>query len=306
LDPQTEEAGFIANSSGAVYYDSPNIPEQEVVMLTVHVALVSDTDAVSPREVTRVAAALDRQVTRDFDPLWGVRATVDPFFSLEDIPVGYWRIILRDGIKVKGADGFHKDRFGQPFALMALTDSWSLTASHECLEMLADPFGDRMVPGPAIEKGQGRVSYLVEVCDPPESEEFAYTVNDVLVSDFITPQYFDPVKVEGVRYSFTGAVEHPRQVLEGGYLSWRNQTNEHIEQLFVTNGKREVADLGVWHPSSRSVREFVDRETEHPKLENGLSQQNERLKAAVEAERDNKRARQHAAELLHEDIEMLL
>jgi len=274
-------------------------------MLTVHVALVSDTDAVSAREVTRVAAALDKQVTRDFSPLWGGPATVDPFFDLEDIPVGSWRIVLRDRIKAPGADGFHKDRFGQPFALMELTDSWSLTASHECLEMLADPFGDRMIPGPSIKKGQGRVSYLVEVCDPPESEEFAYTVNDVLVSDFITPAYFDPVKAEGVRYSFTGAVKHPRQVLEGGYVSWRNQTNEHIEQLVVRKGKEEFRDLGVWHPSSKSVREFVDRKTEHPELEHGLDQQNEHLKAAIDAEQTNKRARQRAAELLREEIEAL-
>ncbi len=274
-------------------------------MLTVHVALVRDTDAVSAQEITRVAAALDKQVTRDFGPLWGVLATVDPVFSLEDIPVGYWPIVLRDRIKAPGADGFHKDRFGQPFARMALTDSWSLTASHECLEMLADPFGDRMIPGPSIRKGRERVSYLVEVCDPPESEEFAYTVNDVLVSDFITPAFYDPVKVAGVRYSFTGAIEHPRQVLEGGYISWRNQTNEHIEQLIVKNGKNHFKDLGVWHPSSRSVREFVDRKTEHPELENGLSQQNERLIAAIEAEQNNKQARQRAAELLREELNAL-
>ena len=132
-------------------------------------------------------------------------------------------------------------------------------------------------PRPSIKRGEGRVSYLVEVCDPPESEEFAYTVNDVLVSDFITPAFYDPVAVQGVRYSFTGAVKRPRQVLEGGYISWRNQTNEHIEQLVIRNGKKEFRDLGVWHPSSRSVREFVDSKTEHPELEKGLSPQNERL-----------------------------
>jgi hypothetical protein len=213
--------------------------------------------------------------------------------------------VLRDRIKAPGADGFHKDRFGQPFARVALTDSWSLTASHECLEMLADPFGDRMIPGPSIKRGEGRVSYLVEVCDPPESEEFAYTVNDVLVSDFITPSFFDPMKVEGVRYSFTGAVKHPRQVLEGGYISWRNQTNEHIEQLVVRNGKNEFRDLGVWHPSSRSVREFVDSKTEHPELEHGLSPQDIRLRSAIEAEQNNKRAREQAANLLREELETL-
>ena len=127
----------------------------------------------------------------------------------------------------------------------------------------------------------------------------------MLVSDFITPAFYDPVKIEGVRYSFTGAVKHPRQVLEGGYISWRNQTNEHIEQLIVSNGKKEFRDLGVWHPSSRSVREFVDRKTAHPELEKGLSPQNKYLKAAIEAERDNKRARQRAAELLREEIDAL-
>ena len=274
-------------------------------MLTTHIALVSEGDAVSARELMRVSAALDKQVTRDFGPLWGVLATVAPVLGFEDIPVDSWPIIIRDRKSVRGADGIHKDRNGQPFALVALTDSWSLTASHECLEMLADPFGDRMVPGPSLKKGQGRVSYLVEVCDPPESAEFAYTVNDVLVSDFITPAYYDPVKSSGVRYSFTGAVEHPRQVLEGGYISWRNQTNEHIEQLVVRNGKKEFKDLGVWHPSAQSVREFVDGMTEHPELEKGLSQQNERLRSAIEAEKGNKRARERAAELLREDLAAL-
>ncbi len=274
-------------------------------MLTTHIALVSEGDAVSARELTRVAAALDKQVTRDFGPLWGVLATVDPILGFEDIPVGSWPIIIRDRKSVGGADGFHKDHRGQPFALVALTDSWSLTASHECLEMLADPFGDRMVPGPSIERGGGRVSYLVEVCDPPESEEFAYTVNDVLVSDFITPSYYDPEKSSGARYSFTGAIKHPRQVLEGGYISWRNQTNEHIEQLIVRNGKNEFRDLGRLDRSAGSAREFVDRKTEHPELDHGLGQDNERLRAAIEAEEGNRRAREQSAELLRQEIEAL-
>ncbi|HEY6582287.1 MAG TPA: hypothetical protein VIZ60_14310, partial [Rubrobacter sp.] len=66
--------------------------------LSIHFALVSDTDTVSAREITRGAAALDKQVTRDFGPRWGVLATVDPVFSIEDIPVGYWPIVLRDNI----------------------------------------------------------------------------------------------------------------------------------------------------------------------------------------------------------------
>jgi hypothetical protein len=274
-------------------------------MLTTHVALVSDSDAVSAQEVTRVAAALDRQVTRDFGPIWSVLATVSPAFSLEEIPVGYWPIVMLDDLDEPGALGYHVDRFGQPYALVALTDSWSLTASHECLEMLADPFGDRMVPGASPKRGEGRVSYLVEVCDPPESAEFAYTVNDVLVSDFITPAFYDPVVATGVRYSFTGAIERPRQVLEGGYISWRNQRNEHIEQLFVRDGQKDFRDLGSMVGFAGSPREFVDKMTEHPELDRGLSQENEQLRSAIEAEESNRQARIRAAESLRNEIEAL-
>ena len=40
--------------------------------------------------------------------------------------------------------------------------------------------------------GKERVHYLVEVCDPCEDGKCAYYINGVLVSDFYTPDYFDP------------------------------------------------------------------------------------------------------------------
>ena len=33
----------------------------------------------------------------------------------------------------------------QPFALVAANDTWSVSLSHEVLEMIADPFGNRLV-----------------------------------------------------------------------------------------------------------------------------------------------------------------
>ena len=58
----------------------------------------------------------------------------------------------------------------------------------------------------------------MEVSDPCEASEFAYSVNGILVSDFYTPKYFDPVAAPGVRYSFTGSLTGPLQMLRGGYL----------------------------------------------------------------------------------------
>ena len=72
------------------------------------------------------------------------------------------------------------------------------------------------------EAGQGLVEILVEICDPSGGAQWGYTVNGYLISDFVTPNYYDPVGAPGVRYSFTGVVTRPREVLEGGYLSWRD------------------------------------------------------------------------------------
>ena len=57
-------------------------------MLPIHLALVSLVQGHDPGDVSRVGAALQRQATRDFGPVWGVRATVDSFPRLEDVPLG--------------------------------------------------------------------------------------------------------------------------------------------------------------------------------------------------------------------------
>lgn len=54
------------------------------------VALVRDTTRVDAGDLTRVAAALQKQVLADFVPRWNRPATVDAFLRLEDVPVGHW------------------------------------------------------------------------------------------------------------------------------------------------------------------------------------------------------------------------
>jgi hypothetical protein len=250
-------------------------------LLTINLALVSEIDGHDPSDLARVAAALQRQVTRDFGPIWEVSATLDDFPRLEDVPVGYWPLIVVPD--VRGAAGVHLDKGGQPFALVEMSDSWSLTASHEMLEMLADPFGNRLVPGRSVKRGQGRVEYLVEVCDPSEGAEFGYTVNDILVSDFYTPRFFDPVRSAATRYSFTGAVERPRQVLRGGYLSWHDPKGDHWWQQVWFGARKEYRDLGVFDVAKHgSLRTFIDSRTDHPGIDKGLPKSDSSLRAAVE------------------------
>lgn len=252
-------------------------------MLTKNLALVSEIEGHDPADVAHVAAALQRQATRDFGPVWDVFATVDAFPRLEDVPVGYWPMIVRDDIGFEGAAGIHLDKDGQPFALITFGDSWSLTASHEMLEMLADPVGNRLIPGPSPKPDQGRVEFLVEVCDPSEAAEFGYTVNDILVSDFYTPRFFEPLAVEGARYSFTGAIKQPREILRGGYISWHDPVSDRWWQQRWFDADREYLDLGVFDANVKSLRSEIDKRTPHPELTNGLDSSNATLRAAVAA-----------------------
>lgn len=242
-----------------------------------HVALVSEIKELSSSELTSVAAALQKQVMRDFSPIWGVPGTVDAFTRLEDVPIGYWPIIISNDIHDSAA-GVHLDKHGQPIALIKYNQSWSLSASHEYLEMLADPFGNRLIAGQSPMENQGRVEFLLEACDPCASSGHAYTVNGVLVSDFITPHFFDPVSSTAVRYSFTGAIQNPRDVLPGGYLSWHDPLTDHWWQVIFFGADKEFKDLGVLE-QARSLRETVDQRTPHPELVHGLAAGNKQLEA---------------------------
>ena len=237
------------------------------------VALVSDTQSVSFSDVSAVAAALQKQATRDFGPLWGVHATVDAFDKLESVPVDYWPVIIEDNINEPGAAGYHTDDHGQPLALVQVDDSWPLTVSHETLEMLADPFGNRTLAGSPPPQAHGkiehlkRVLYLVEACDPCEADQYAYRVNGQTISDFITPHYYDPNGGSGVRYSFRNHVKEPHTVLEGGYVSFGDPVTDEWYQIVVQNGKVQVRDLGKIQTNGKSLRETIDAAVRHVRKE---------------------------------------
>ncbi|QEC70049.1 hypothetical protein FRZ67_23105 [Panacibacter ginsenosidivorans] len=243
-------------------------------MLTHHIALVSKTRHIKTSDLSKVAAALQKQATRDLGPIWDIQATVDAFELLKDVPGGYWPIIIKDNIHESGAAGYHTDKYKQPFALVQFDEGWALTSSHEMCEMLVDPFGSRMVSSGSIKQGQGRVNYLVEVADPCEDDKFAYSVNGIMLSDFYTPNYFDPVSSPAVRYSYTGAVTAPKQILRNGYLSWLDPATGKWWQATYFGTKQVINDISdKMEMLQGSLRARIDRITPTPRLTEGVSKQ---------------------------------
>jgi hypothetical protein len=145
------------------------------------------------------------------------------------------------------------------------SDSWSVIVSHAVLEMLVDPYGNRLVAGRHPTDPDQRVRYLVEVCDPCQT--VCYPVNGWKVSDFCTPRFFDPAENPAVFYSFTGALVRPLQVIDGGYIIWMDPRDSGAYQL--EGGADEpvlLADVTSLARTSAPLRTVVDTNPATPCL----------------------------------------
>ncbi len=269
--------------------------------LPIRVGLVDTTGEADASTMSAVAAALNVQVTRDLRQFWNVTATVEYLPNKQEIPQGVWPVQL---VKTLPPDegGFHLTKHHQPYAKVIYTPKsleWTIDASHETLEMLVDSAGNRLQVSEAIQVSGDNVvdaageqyEYLVEVCDPCEADEFAYSIDGFALSDFITPNYYDPSAAGGTRYSFTGAITRPRQLLKGGYISFTNPSNEEIQQILWVDPSQPPQLKTLGRATGASLRQFVEQKTHHLSRELRAKR---RAKASFEGKYDEYRARRAA------------
>jgi hypothetical protein len=94
-----------------------------------------------------------------------------------------------------------------------------------------------------------------------------YLVNGIPMSDFCSPRFFDPVRPGPGRYSFTGEVAEPMQILEGGYVSWIDPRDSTLYML--VGGSTEPEALFGIEDLARSalpLRTLVDTDPRTPRL----------------------------------------
>src|SRR4029077_12961182 len=132
--------------------------------------------------------------------------------------VGSSQIVLTDDPDQAGALGYHEmssngTPLGKVFARLDVESgsSWTVTLSHELLEMVADPWINWCAQG-----SDGRI-YALEVCDAVESDSLGYEIDGVLVSDFITPSWFEPTRAD--RVDFKRRIAKPLERAAGGCIS---------------------------------------------------------------------------------------
>lgn len=163
-------------------------------------------------DVREVLSAINRQIERDFTPIWGLGARVrlrragQPLRVPPDGRVAHvhlvnherhpdWHIEEQSGIAAGAVMVDLPQVTNRSDAWM----TWTVGLSHEVLELIADPFVNLLVKGPHP-KANREVFYYREVCDPVQS--LTYTIGGVRVSDFVLPHYYNAVGQRGLRNDF--------------------------------------------------------------------------------------------------------
>ena len=208
---------------------------------TIQISVINESTVLTDKDVVPVVAALQKQVTNDFAPVWGAPAQLTIVPKGNQPPNGSWWLVLLDDSDQANALGYHDLTseglpIGKVFAASDLKagTSWTVTASHELLEMLGDPNINLTV---FVESSNtAGVLYAYEVCDACEDDSLGYQIDGVLLSDFVYPSWFESFRAEGsTQFDRMHKIQNPFQLLTGGYIGifnvnsgsgWQQQTGD--------------------------------------------------------------------------------
>lgn len=199
------------------------------------VAIVDTTGRIPFVQLQIATVAFQIQVSQHLQPHWLVDAELTAYITQDEIPADAWPVLIKEALAID-VYGYHSvDANKKPFAVLKYRDDWTHTVSHELMEMLVDPYGDRVLSGEVFAENAGEEQILVEVADPSQNISFGYDINGIRVSDFYFPAYFEPYKIEGKRYSYTGIITEPRTLADGGYISFKDRFGDWWQAFKTQN-----------------------------------------------------------------------
>jgi hypothetical protein len=227
-------------------------------MANIHIAITNSSTVLTDDQVQAAVPALQIQVHRDFAPVWGIDADLTFIPQGGPIPPTSWQLVVFDNSDQAGALGYHDlTPQGLPLGkIFAGTDiqygeQWTVTASHELLEMLGDPDINLTAFVQSTDTA-GRL-YAYEVCDACEADNLGYQINGVLVSDFVYPAWFESFWQQGAtQFDQQGRISAPFQLLAGGYIG--------IFDVSAGSGWSQITAQGAPHEYKARARVGSRRE----------------------------------------------
>lgn len=226
-------------------------------MANIKIAIINHCNALNDDEVSKAVAALQKQVRQDFAPAWGVDADLTFVPGDNDPPSDHWWLLIMnrsDDPSLTGSHNLNPEGLptGRVFVKSDLEKQlkWTVTASHELLEMLADPAINLSIfveSGPATGK-----LYAYEICDPCEGDSYGYDIDGITVSDFVFPAWFEPFREPGTQFDFRKKIQKPLELLPGGYIGVLDIKSDAGWQQLSEHSQRSPRQQA--HPYSRRSR----------------------------------------------------
>ncbi|MDI9872771.1 hypothetical protein [Flectobacillus roseus] len=195
------------------------------------IALLDKTGKISYELLEQIAKAIQIQLQRDVSPKWDVSGEVRAFRTFGEIPAGFWTVSILEETENKfNGTHWYDSTTNIPYAQARLTDwvTQEYTQNHltkvlseEIIEMCIDPYGQRIVRGKDFEDNTQEVEFLVELADPIANPSIGYYINDIFVTNFIYPSYFDVTHVAGTKYDHLGLLKKPLDLFDRSYQIFR-------------------------------------------------------------------------------------
>ena len=195
-------------------------------MAAIEISIINASDAVSDDQCRALTDALQIQVSRDFAPVWRIDPKLTFVQKGRQPASGTWWLSILDNTDRAGVLGHHDlTPDGLPMGKsFAGTDirygyEWTVTASHELLEMLVNP-GVNLTVLVHTQNGDSKL-YAYQVCDPCEDDADAYSIGQIKVCDFVYPAYFQTFRTAAsTQFDHQGKLTAPvPAILPAGYIS---------------------------------------------------------------------------------------
>jgi hypothetical protein len=184
----------------------------------IQISVIKETDAISDEDLKAMIPSFQTQWNRDLAPIWDLEnAELTWTAKSHQPPAGSWWVVFLDDSDQADALAYHDvTDAGLPISkvfvktILADKASVSVGASHEICEMAVDPTINL-----AAQDSSGTF-WAYEVSDPVEDDQYAYDINGILVTDFVTPAWFGFKDASGA-VDFQRHASSAFQVLSGGY-----------------------------------------------------------------------------------------
>lgn len=208
-------------------------------------------------EILPALRAIQKQVNEEFKHYWGIGCKL--YYAPPGItpPKNAWSVFLLDTSDSPGALGYHDANAagipqGKVFVKTAKNSGakWTVTLSHEILEMLVDPWGMTNF-FQDFTSGMRRL-VAMEVCDPVEADKYAYKKDDIWVSNFVTPYWYhaftDIAEFDNqLKYDYKGLLTRSFTTLPGCHQSY----------FYIAGAPQGVA-IGSWSSKNFKLGDEVE------------------------------------------------